>query len=99
MEVFDKLGALRTDFDEAEIASLDGDQRQRFDTLRAAATAAATAEAELKEAHDLVRLSMQQVQDARAHIEKVRPRVTEVQAARDWIASQRAEALAARGIT
>ena len=90
IELFDKLGHFVMP-DAEQIASLDPDTQARFAAVQSAATV-------LEHATDLRKAAEQGVTDALAErsaaendLRQLQPRVTATQAAKAWIASQRAE--------
>jgi hypothetical protein len=74
IEVFTSTGAVRTDYDPAEIAALSPDRRARHAKLVAAATEAQAAESNLKTATDHLHAAVREHAEAVAAHEKLSPR-------------------------
>jgi hypothetical protein len=76
IEVFTSTGAVRTSYDEAELAALSPDRRARHKKLVSAAQEAESAEANLKTATDAVHAAVREHAGAVEALDRVRPKPT-----------------------
>jgi hypothetical protein len=90
-QVFDSVGAFQMPTDDV-IKSLSPDRRKRLSALALAAKNNAAADAELKDATAEQTKAVAANIAAQTTLDKVRPRLTATQAAKDWIAQQHATA-------
>jgi hypothetical protein len=88
IEIFDSRGHIGELSDKA-YATLGPDRKARFLDLRAAVETESAAEAELKAATDDVAACARALQASQTTLIKLQPRVSAVDAAKGWIASQR----------
>lgn len=89
LELFDSKGHFVMPSAEA-IATLDAGTQERFRAVQAAALASESATAATKAATAAVVQAMDAARRADDRLRQVRPPVTQVQAAKEWIAGQRA---------
>jgi hypothetical protein len=76
IEVFTSTGTVRASYDEAELAALSPERRQRHAKLLAAAQEAESAESNLKTATDHLHAAVREHAEAVEALERIRPRPT-----------------------
>jgi hypothetical protein len=93
IQIFDSKGSFVPMSDEA-IAALDDSKRERYGDLQTAAELARNAEADLKTLQGLLTQSADRVKAAQAKLLKLRPKLTQVDLAKDMIRQRRAGLIA-----
>ena len=89
MEIFDKYGrfAMPAEF---EIAELDAPTRERFAAVQAASAELEAVTANRVAAEQAVTDAIAERDNSETDLKTLRPKISAVQNAKDWIASQRA---------
>ena len=89
MEIFDKYGRFAMPA-ESEIAELDAPTRERFAAVQTAAIELEGATANRVAAEQAVTNAIAKRDNSETDLRTLRPKISAVQNAKDWIASQRA---------
>jgi hypothetical protein len=89
--LFDKFGKFQMPSSE-QVNSMDAETQERFRAIQDAAAVSEKATDTKKAAEKAVLDAIAERDAAEADLLRIRPRPTSVQVAKDWIASQRAEA-------
>lgn len=88
IDLFTKHGKFQMP-DAKAISTLEPDQQHRFEAVRAAALEAESAAAATKAAQDHVAQCVSDVRTAEDGLRRVRPKISEIDAARQWINTTR----------
>jgi len=92
IELFDSRGRLRSvaDLEPEVVALADPTVTENFMVLKAAIEASAKDDADVEAAKDSIAVCINQMAAAEAYLKEHYPPMTQTQAAKAWIASQRA---------
>jgi chromosome segregation ATPase len=90
MEIFDKYGRFCMPA-ESEIASLDANTQERFAAVQSAASDLEAATASRVTAEQAVTDAIAERENSETNLRTLRPKISQVQNAKDWILSQRAQ--------